>query len=316
MSKRKAFKPAPDALKFPGGKSYLASRLWDLAPPHRTFLEAYGGGLAMTRYRDPFREDLLMKSDKKGDKGVSEIVGDTSVPLCVFWDVMRDPKLFSGFHRIALATEFNENLYASCQNLVRIAADVYPSMDKVPGPDRIQLAWAFFVMNRQSMMGLGKSFAPISTTRCRRGMNEQVSAWRNAVSGLQEVCDRLQRVMVVNCDGLDLLKRFNGPAKKEFKARKIKSVFSYLDPPYPADTRESANMYGENEMSIAQHEELLDWLVSPECCINVMISTYANPLYTNKMKGWRMVEIVVPNHMSKKETKEVKTELVYMNYKA
>lgn len=301
---RQLFKPTPEALKFPGGKSYLAKSLWRLAPKHRTYMEVYAGGLAMLRYRDPDDKSLLMP-DSPGNQGVSEIVGDSDMLLENFWYVLRADVLFDAFFRKAQATPFSEALFQSCLDEMDTIydRDLFSTINK-----RVNAAWVFFVVVRQSMMGLGKSFAPISKIRCRRGMNEQVSAWLNAVDQLPIVHERLRRVLIMKSDGLELLRSFN-PRNVETP----RSVFAYLDPPYPHVTRTSTDMYAQ-EMTIEQHEQLLAWLTSAECRINWMLSTYPNELYTRKLDGYRVVAFDLPNNMSTSKSKERKQELVYMNY--
>ena len=57
----------------------------------------------------------------------------------------------------------------------------------------------FFVRCRQSLAGRMKSFATLSRTRTRRGMNEQASAWLTAIEGLPAVrYARLSRVAILN----------------------------------------------------------------------------------------------------------------------
>ena len=255
-------------------------------------------------------------SDSLDDRGVSEIVSDSYPPLAIFWQVMANPDLFPDFVRAANSTPFSEPLFLRCKQ--QLSALEERGWRVISSPDyRVELARDFFVVSRQSMMGIGRSFAPISTARLRKGMNEQVSALLSAVDGLLSVHERLRRVMVVHGDCLKVMRRFNKVDKD-----KKKSVFCYLDPPYPHETRTSPDAY-EHEMRLLKadapkgetsHESLLEFVTSPDCQMNVMISTYENPLYSKMLKDWRCVAFDVPNNMSKASSKERKQELVYMNY--
>ena len=78
-------------------------------------------------------------------------------------------------------------------------------------------------------------------------MNEQASSWLNAIDGLPAVHARLQRVVILNQPALEVLRSQDGPS----------SCF-YCDPPYLPDTRTSKKAFGPFEMTVEQHEELLD----------------------------------------------------------
>ena len=63
-------------------------------------------------------------------------------------------------------------------------------------------------------------------------MNEQASAWLNAVDGLASVHARLKRVVILCRDALEVIRRQDGP----------KTLF-YLDPPHLHSTRASTGNY-------------------------------------------------------------------------
>src|SRR4029077_18273420 len=89
------------------------------------------------------------------------------------------------------------------------------------------------------------SFAPLSKTRTRRGMNEQASAWITAVDGLPAVHERLRRVVILNKPAADVIRAEDSPG-----------TLFYCDPPYLKETRTAPDVYA-HEMTAEQHGELL-----------------------------------------------------------
>lgn len=207
-------------LKWPGGKSYLAKQIAKRMPPCKTYVEPYAGGLSVLLAREP--------------DGVSEVVNDRNGHLTNFWNVLRNPESFRALQRLLEATPFSEQEWDTARDsLVNGTCCPTPGFREccpTPGlrESSIQQAWAFFVCCRQSLAGRMKSFAPISTARTRRGMNEQVSAWWTAVEGLPAVHERLKRVLILNRDAVDVIHNLDGP-----------ETLVYADPPYLHETRTS-----------------------------------------------------------------------------
>lgn len=267
----------PSPLKWHGGKSYLAAKITALMPPHLHYVEPYAGGLSVLLAKDP--------------EGVSEVVNDLNRELTNFWRVMQVPNLFEQFLRIEQATPFAETEFqwASRQ------------------PDRIDdapalAAHAFFIRCRQSLAGRMESFAPLSRTRTRRGMNEQASAWLSAVDGLPAVHARLKRVVVLNRDALDVIRQQDGP-----------DTLFYLDPPYLQETRTTPAVYA-HEMTADQHLGLLDALSGVRG--KFLLSGYRSDLYDGfaEAQRWWRADFDLPNHSAGGAEKRRMTECVWMNF--
>lgn len=140
------------ALKWHGGKVYLASRIIALMPPHMHYVEPYFGGGAV----------LLAKSPDN----VSEVVNDIHGELINLWRVLADPVWFAEFHRIIEATPFSQWHWESAARF-----------DPASCTSAVTRAVAFFVLCRQSLAGRCTSFTGVTKTRLRRRMNNEVSAW-------------------------------------------------------------------------------------------------------------------------------------------
>lgn len=267
-------------LKWHGGKHYLASKIRKLFAPHTRYCEPFFGG-----------GSVLFSGD---GEGVAEYANDLNHSLCRFWRVLADPDLFSEFAERALTTPFSEPHFDAYK--VRTALE-----GAQPSHDDAGAALAFFVVNRQSRQGLGKDFAA-PTSRLRRGMNEQVSAWLSAVDGLPEFHSRLRRVEIRNQPAVEFIKELDSP-----------ETLFYCDPPYMHETRSSTGEYA-HEMTDEQHGDLLTVLsnIKGKFCL----SGYRSQIYDEAADayGWRRVDFDLPNNASSKKTKERKTESVWMNY--
>jgi DNA adenine methylase len=271
-------------IKWHGGKGAFNGKLakWiiSLMPPHLHYVEPYFGGGSVLLNKDP--------------EGVSEVVNDIHNELIVFWSVLRSEEWFSEFKRCIEAVPFSESMFEAAgpknstyEQMVRSAVDT---------------AASFFVRARQSRQGLMKDFATLSRTRTRSGMNEQVSAWLNAVEGLPDVHARMKRVVILNRPALDVIRQQDGP-----------DTCFYLDPPYLHETRATKGDYA-HEMSVEDHEKLLKQL--DEVKGKFLLSGDRSDLYDYwaKSRFFNRHEFKIVNNASSKETKEQKTECVWTNF--
>lgn len=261
----------------------MANEIRALFPKHTRYCETHFGSGA-----------VLFSGD---GEGVAEFANDLDKLLAHFWWTMSDKSMFEDFYRIAQATPFSEPRFEQARE--RIRAIEIGGFSRMP-QDR---AVDFFVRNRQSRQALGKDFAT-PTSRLRRNMNEQVSAWLSAVDGLPEIHARLRRVEIRCMDAVDFIKELDSP-----------DTLFYCDPPYMKETRaKGANEYGEYEMTGPDHVKLLVELAHIKG--KFVLSGYPNALYDNyaKEKSWNHVDFKIDNKASSKKVKEKKTERLWMNY--
>lgn len=264
-------------LKWHGGKHYLAKQIIELFPRHTHYVEPYFGGGAV----------LLAKPERFVD-GHSEIVNDLNGELTNFWRVLRDDATFTEFQRAVEATPFSKPEWEAAANN--------------DGRHPVQRAIDFFVRYRQSRQGLGTDFATMSRSRTRRGMNEQVSSWLTAVSGLTEAHRRLQRVVILCEDAVAVIAREDS-----------KDSFFYCDPPYLHDTRSVTNAY-ECELPDLAHASLIETL--GKLAGKFILSGYPSAMYDDAAKrfGWTRIDIKIDNKASGAKVKAIKTECLWMNY--
>lgn len=259
-------------LKWHGGKHYLAQKIVSFMPTHVHYVEPYAGGLSVLLTKDP--------------EGTSEVTNDIDGHLSNFWRILQDEGTFARFHRILQAVPFSE---AEWQNAA-----------KDTGGDPVKRAVRFFVRCRQSLAGRMDGFAPLSRTRTRRAMNEQASAWLNAVDGLPLVHARLKRVVILNRDALDVIMTQDGP-----------DTLFYLDPPYIHSSRATTGEYA-HEMTDDQHRELLGTI--RHCQGKVMISGYRSDMYDGELFEWNRHQFRLANSAAGGDTKKVMTECVWCNF--
>jgi DNA adenine methylase len=268
-------------LKWHGGKRPLASKIVALMPPHTRYVEPYCGSCAVLFAKSP--------------EGVSEYINDADGELMNFWRVIRRPGAFEQLQRMLEATPLSQWDFENASDESR---DMYGSDFE---PDATK-AWRFFVRMRMSRQALGKDYCT-PTSRLRRGINEQVSAWLTAIDGLPEIHARLKTVEIWNVPALQIIEKLDSP-----------ETLNYIDPPYLAETRSSGGEYGDYEMSESDHSELLGLLT--ELDGKFLLSGYRSSMYDQwaKAAGWRRIDLDVPNHASGSREKERKTECIWMNY--
>jgi DNA adenine methylase len=280
----KVFSPP---LKRHGGKSYLATRIVALMPPHVHYVEPFAGGAAVLLARDP-NDPRFFLSNHRDHQGVSEVINDLDGRLTNFWRVIGDVELFARFQRRAEAIPLSRPEFEK-------------ALEHEYGKDAVADAVAFFVENRQSRQALGKDFVTHVKSRTRRGMNDHASAWLSAVEGLPAIHERLRRVVVENKPALDIIRDHDGPG-----------ALFYADPPYLHETRTATDAYGDFEMTEADHRQLLDALL--RCKGKVMLSGYANRLYDTMLAGWTRYEFDLPNNAASGKEKRRMVEVLWCNF--
>ena len=273
-------------LKWHGGKHYLAAKIISKMPARCKkpndpdindpgwlhYCEPYFGGGSVLLANDP--------------AGISEVVNDLDGRLTNFWRVLQGEDSFSRFARVLSAMPFSEA--------------EWELSSESNGADPVADAVRFFVRCRQSLAGRMDGFAPLSRMRTRRGMNEQASAWQNAVVGLADVHARLKRVSILNRDALDVIRQQDGS----------RTLF-YLDPPYLSETRTADDVYAF-EMCVKQHEALLETILG--CQGRVMLSGYRSELYDRRIRDWTRHEFSLPNQAASGKKKRRMIEVVWCNF--
>ncbi len=167
-------------LKWYGGKRYLADWIIEHFPPHRIYLEPFGGGAAVLLSKPPVEV---------------ETYNDIDLRLTRFFGVLRD-RGDDFIKRVSLIPYSQVEFERSGE---------YP-----PGADELDMAICDFVRWRQSFAGKGESWS-YTTTRARGGMAGDVNAWWTAIDALPQVIERLRRVQILCKSAFDAIPRFDHP---------------------------------------------------------------------------------------------------------
>jgi DNA adenine methylase len=274
-------------LRYHGGKTYLAPWIVDHFPDPATYThycEPYFGGGSVLFARPPLTH--------------SEVVNDLSAHLITFWRVLQRPDLFALLQQRLSVTPVAKDFFNDAHTILRQQQKENPS-----DHDLVELAWAFFVTNRQSWQGLGHQFVTVPR-RVRRRVNEAASAWLSAIDGLPEIHSRLLPVVIENRDALAFIRYHDTP-----------TTFFYLDPPYLHSTREkgSTDTY-PHEMTEDDHRNLLTLLSTIKG--RFVLSGYPSPLYSEyaAAHSWRTAQKIQVLHSSSRKEKPIRLETLWMNF--
>jgi DNA adenine methylase len=279
------------AIKYPGGAAYKAKLVNSVLKTHQTFVDLCFGGGALLFAHDPLN--------------CAEVVNDIDGLLMNFWDVLADEKLFQQFKRRAAMTGFDERKFRQAKALLPTPQEQQEMLDvdwsQLQSANRIELAWALFVVYRQSRQAMCKEFADLTTARLRRGMNEQCSAWLSGVEGLDWFHARLGRVVTCSRPAVEIVKRYDG-----------KHVLFAVDPPFHPTTR-MKNKY-RCEMTHEQHMDLWDALgtIAGSC----VIMGYNCEAYEQKRRqyGFHRIDYVIDNKADNGKQKRQVTESLWVNF--
>lgn len=243
--------PTRPALRWHGGKWLLAPWIIGHFPPHRVYVEPFGGAASV----------LMQKP-----RCYAEIYNDLDDDVVNLFRVLRSsdaPKLIEALRLTPFAREeFEETYRVSGEPLERARQLVI-----------------------RSFMGFGSNGHNAATkTGFRANSNRSGTTpamdWLNYPDSLGMVVERLRGVIIDNRDACDVMAQHDGP-----------ETLHYVDPPYVWETRSKAmhrsGCYA-HEMDEAQHRGLLERLNALEGM--VILSGYPLALYDASLPKWRRVE--------------------------
>lgn len=264
-------------VKWHGGKYYLARRIIELMPPHKTYVEPFLGGGSV----------FLNKSSVP-----TEYVSDINVALMNVWKVVRDHP---------------DELVECLRGYQYTEEEFLTAKRKLESPnllcDQFDAAANFIVVNRMSRGGMGKDFAWSDRLRGKRRpggpVPGDINAWMTMVEEIPAISEACGGVEMNRQPACDIVDDFDDP-----------SVLIYLDPPYLTETRTAKSVY-DHEMTDLQHSMLLDQVLDSDAII--MISGYHSRMYDNALKHWTLHEFKMKNHSGQGKTKQDRTECLWIN---
>jgi DNA adenine methylase len=277
--------PLRPALRYHGGKWRIAPWIIAHFPPHRVYVEPFGGAASV----------LLRKP-----RSYAEVYNELSGDVVNFFRVLRDDDMSARLLREIALTPFARDEFEGAY---------------AAGPDPVDRARALAV---RSMMGFGSNGhnARVKTgfrANSNRSGTTPAHDWANYPEALAATIDRLRGVIVENRDAVACMSQHDGP-----------QTLHYVDPPYPMGTRSLRNPYDlkyratgathragcyDHEMSDDAHQALLGALRTLSG--SVVLSGYPSPLYDAALDGWMRVECA-----ALADGARARTEVLWLNPRA
>lgn len=239
-----------------GGKWRLAPWVISHLPPHRTYVEPYGGAASV----------LLRKP-----RAFQEVYNDLDGEIVNLFRVLRDPAQALELSRLISLTPFaREEFDASYER----------SEDPVENARRTVA---------RSFMGFGSTAVALRRKTGFRAISERngkhpARDFAGLPDALIALSERMLGVVIEHRPALDVMAKCDGP-----------KTLIYADPPYVHATRSQKRIQGAlehaytHELTEADHLELLSWLRG--CRSMVLLSGYPTDLYNSNLPGWKRVDV-------------------------
>lgn len=212
--------PARPALRYFGGKWMLADWIIGHFPPHKCYVEPFGGGASVLLRKPPSR---------------IEVYNDRCGAVVNFFRVLRErpDELLAALELTPMALDE----FADCQR------------DQETGDD-VERARRLFVASWQ---GINGTVAAGAVRGFRRTPDRDVArSVVGAAANLRTVAERLRGVTIDNLDAVEVLRRYDRPETLFY-------VDPPYVPETRAESR-TDKAYGANDMETGEHERLLEVL--------------------------------------------------------
>lgn len=239
------------ALRYHGAKFRLASWILGFFPPHRCYVEPFGGAAGV----------LLQKP-----RSYAEVYNDLDGDIVNFFSVIRDRDTRARFVEAIQATPYARAEFDGAWE---------PTDEPVERARRIAI---------RAQMGFGSAGASKGTTGFRidtaRAYGTAQQLWAEYPASIAAVGERFAGVLIENRPAIEVMRQHDLPATLHF-----------VDPPYVHATRvmqQGKAGYYRHEMSNDQHDELLTALLELEGM--VVLSGYRSDLYDERLETWERHE--------------------------
>lgn len=249
-----AGEPTRPVLRYHGGKWRLGPAIIRHFPPHRRYVEPFGGA-----------GSVLMRKER----AYAEVYNDLDGEIVSLFRVLRDTKKAARLKRLLKLTPYARAEFE----------DSYEPTDDVVEQARRTLV--------RSWMAYGSSGLRRHRTGFRLGSGREGSTpagdWRGFPDAVPAIVARLQGVFIER-----------RPAARVISDHDAADTLFYVDPPYPFATRSQKRVGNDlyhgyrHELTDGGHDELLAQLLA--VIGMVVLSTYPNDAYDLALTGWRKVE--------------------------
>ncbi|MBW7903815.1 MAG: DNA adenine methylase [Rhodocyclaceae bacterium] len=241
--------PTTPVIRYHGGKFRLAPWVMRHFPPHRIYVEPFGGAAGV----------LIQKP-----RAFSEVYNDLDDEMTNLFRVMQDPDQRGRLVELLVFTPYARAEFERAWE---------PAEEPVERARRLVI---------RAQMGFGSAGATKGTTGFRidakREYETAQHSWAKYPDNLAAVGRRLAGVLIENCPAIKILRNHDTP-----------DTLFYVDPPYVHETRvritskDSPRGY-RHEMDLDDHAALLAALQAVQGM--VVLSGYPHPLYDDALRGW------------------------------
>jgi len=241
-------KTSRPVMRYHGGKFRLAPWIMQFFPPHRIYVEPFGGAGGV----------LIQKP-----RVYSEVYNDLDSDVVNLFRVLRDRQLRLELIEAVVMTPYAREEF---------------EMSWLPTDDPVERARRIVV---RASMGFGSAGATKGSTGFRidskREYETAQHTWAMQPDALAAAGERLAGVLIENRPAIDIIESHDSD-----------QTLFYVDPPYVHDTRCFRHRGGHNayrfEMADEEHLQLLEILKSVSGM--VVLSGYPSELYTQALSEW------------------------------
>jgi len=258
-------------LRWHGGKWRIAPWIIGHFPPHKTYVEPFGGAASVLLRKPP---------------SVAEVWNDLDETLVSLFRLLRMPDAAERLiHLLELTPYAREEFYLA-----------YEPTDDPIGRARRTIVRSFQGFGSDGTNGVYRTGfrANISST-----LKLPAREWATYPDALRQIIKRFRMVLIENIDAMSLMRRVDAP-----------TTLHYVDPPYLPDTRSAGSRRRGagyhvyvHDMETADHHELLSSLMELQGM--VVLSGYPSELYNSTLSGWSRVDRIAYADGARKRTESL-----------
>lgn len=213
--------PARPVIRYFGGKWILAPWIISHMPPHKVYVEPYGGAAS-----------VLMRKPR----AYAEVYNDMDGEIVSLFQVLRDPHKASILKHNLEMTPFSRDEFDEAYE---------PADDEIDQARKLIIrAYMGFGADGHNMENGKTGFRAASN----RSGTTPAHDWRNFPKEIQTFCERLAGVVIENKDAREVMAQHDSP-----------QTLHFVDPPYVHGTRSRVRGY-KFELSDADHRDLCAFL--------------------------------------------------------
>lgn len=233
-------------LRYHGAKFRLAEWCMSFFPPHKCYVESFGGAAGV----------LLQKS-----RVYAEVYNDLDGEVVNFFQVVRDPDARARLIESLVLTPYAREEFEQAWE---------PSTDSIERARRLAI---------RAQMGFGSAGATKGATGFRidtkRAYGTAQHLWTQYPSSIADAGKRLSGVLIENRPAVEVIRQHDSA-----------ETLHFVDPPYVISARVmgAGRSYYRHEMTDAEHVELINALLELDGM--VVLCGYQTDLYSDLLSNW------------------------------